>query len=164
MYGYVGPELCIPPLQSPADFDEFVVEYDRKLIDLIHAYDGLVWCHCHGGMARVLDGFLAMGIDVLNPVEPPPMGDVTLAQAKARVGHRITLEGNIEQGEFYRASTSRIRQLVRQAIREGAPGYGFILCPTSGFQEWSEVDDRYVANYLAYIDEGLKAGRYPIAC
>ena len=162
VYGYVGPELCIPPLQSPADFQEFVVEYDRKLIDLIHTHDGLVWCHSHGKMGPVLEGFAEMGVDVLNPVEPPPIGDITLVQAKARVGDRVALEGNIEKDEFYRSTPDRIRELVRRAIHEGAPGYGFILCPTSSFQEWSEASPRYVENYLAYIDDGLQAGRYPI--
>ena len=162
VYGYVGPELCIPPLASPADFREFVVAYDRKLIDLIHANDGIVWCHSHGNMGSVLEDFAAMGVDTLNPLEPPPMGDVTLAEAKARIGDRVALEGNIEKGDLYRAEPEHIRELVRQAMRDMAPGDGFILCPTSGFQEWSEASDRYVQNYLAYIDEGIRAGRYPI--
>ena len=69
-----------------------------------------------------------------------------------------------DHSELKRRSTpDRIRELVRRAIHEGAPGYGFILCPTSSFQEWSEASPRYVENYLAYIDEGLQAGRYPIS-
>ena len=163
VYGYVGPELCIPPLQSPADFQEFVVAYDRKLSGLVHAHDGTVWCHCHGKVGVVLEDFVRMGLDATHPVEPPPMGDVTLAEAKARVGHRMALEGNIEQDELHRATPSRVRQLVRNAIRDAAPGYGFILSSTSAFQEWSEASGQYVTNYLAFIDEGLQAGRYPIA-
>jgi len=162
VFGFVGPELCIPPLQSPTDFQEFCVAYNRKLCDLIHAHDGLVWCHCHGAVQELLDGFLEMEIDVLNPLEPPPMGDVDLAVTKAKVGHRICLEGNIEKGEFYTATTERMRELVREAIAAAAPGGGFILCPTSSFHEWSEASDTYVANYLAFLDEGLRAGVYPI--
>ncbi len=29
LFGWVGPELCIPPLASPADFDDFVPRYDQ---------------------------------------------------------------------------------------------------------------------------------------
>jgi hypothetical protein len=27
MFGYVGPELCVPPLQSPRDFRDFCTAY-----------------------------------------------------------------------------------------------------------------------------------------
>jgi len=162
LYGFVGPEVCVPPFQSPADFQEFVVDYDKKLIEMIHSHDCLVWCHCHGKVGQVLDGFLEMAPDILNPLEPPPQGDVTLAEAKAKIGHRITLEGNIQKDEIYRASTKRIRRLVREAIGDAAPGGGFILCPSAGFHEWIHASEQNVANYEAFVDEGLKAGRYPI--
>ncbi len=34
-FAYVGPELCIPPLASPKDFEDFVVRYDQPMHDLI---------------------------------------------------------------------------------------------------------------------------------
>jgi hypothetical protein len=84
VYGYVGPELCIPPLASPRDFDEFVVRYDQPMHDLIHEAAGMVWLHCHGKMGLVLERFADEGVDCLNPLEPPPMGDVTVAAARRR--------------------------------------------------------------------------------
>ena len=44
-FGWVGPELCIPPLASPAHFREYCFEYDKPLIDLIHDAGKLVWVH-----------------------------------------------------------------------------------------------------------------------
>ena len=37
IYYFNGPEYALPPLMSPRDFEEFVVGYDRKLVDLVHA-------------------------------------------------------------------------------------------------------------------------------
>ena len=162
LFGYVGPELCIPPLQSPQDFREFVVEYDRRLIDLIHDAGGICWVHGHGKMGPVLEMFVEMGCDALNPIEPPPMGDVTLAQAKARVGDRMALEGNIQQGDLYRVRPERIEELVRTAIREAGPGGGFVLCPTSSPWQSASVDQTVIDNYTALVEAGLKYGRYPI--
>jgi hypothetical protein len=48
VYCYVGPEVCIPPLASLTDFDDFVVRYDEPFHDLIHDAGGMVWVHCHG--------------------------------------------------------------------------------------------------------------------
>ena len=164
VFSYVGPELCIPPLQSVRDFREFVVEYDRQFIDVIHESGGWVWCHSHGDMGPVVDGFVDMGVDCLNPCEPPPAGSLTLAQIRERVGHKIALEGNIEARDLYMDTPEQIREKVRTAIREGAPGGAFILCPTSGFMEWPQTTQKVVDNWLAYIEAGREYGEYPITC
>jgi len=162
VFSYVGPELCIPPLQSVRDFHEFVVDYDRRFIDLIHDAGGWVWCHSHGNMDPVLEGFMEMGVDCLNPCEPPPIGSTTLADLRRRAGDRMTLEGNIEKHDLLTETPDAIRQKVRQAIREGAPGGRFILCPTTGFMEWPTCEPKVVENWIAYMAAGREYGRYPV--
>jgi len=158
VFGYYGPELCIPPLARPQDFQEFVVEVDRRFIRLLKEAGCLLWVHCHGKMSPVIEGFMEMGVDCLNPIEPPPMGDVTMRQAREIVGDRMCLEGNLEADDMYRASAARIRELVAEAI-DGARGGGLILCPSSGFMEWPSARDRLVENYLTYIEAGLELGK-----
>jgi hypothetical protein len=162
LFGYVGPELCIPPLASPQDCRDFVVRYDKPLIDLIHDAGGICWMHCHGKMDPVIEQFAEMGVDALNPIEPPPMGDLTLAEAKARVGDRMALEGNVQQGDFYRATPERMDELVRAAIHQGGPGGGFILCPTSSPWQSATVDQVAIDNYVAFVEAGLRYGSYPM--
>ena len=161
-FGYVGPELCIPPLQSVRDFNEFVVQYDRELADLVHNVGGYLWVHSHGKMGPVLEGFVEIGADCLNPLEPPPMGDMTLAEVRQRIGHKLCLEGNIQAGDLYRDSPEAIRRKVYEAIQQAAPGGGFILCPTSGLQEWPVCSVRLRENFLTLIEAGLEYGQYPI--
>lgn len=156
--GYYGPELCIPPLARPQDFQEFVVEADKRFTDTIKQAGKLIWVHCHGKMGPVLRGFMEMGVDCLNPFEPPPMGDLTLRQAREIIGGKMCIEGNLEADDMYRAPAKRIRELVAQAIEE-ARGGGLILCPTSGFMEWPVARDRLVENYLVYIDAALEYGQ-----
>jgi hypothetical protein len=160
VFGYVGPEICIPPLMGPRDFREFVVEMDKPFTHMIRNAGGLLWVHCHGGMGPCLEGFLEMGVNCLNPIEPPPNGDVTLAQARAIVGDRLCLEGNVEADDMFRASTGRIRMLVRQAIEE-ARGGPFILCPTAGFMEWPTCNPEKVANFQTFVEAGLEYGLEP---
>jgi uroporphyrinogen-III decarboxylase len=161
VWAYVGPEVCIPPLMSPRDFREFVVAYDRRIVDDLHSTGNLVWCHSHGGMNAVIEGFCDMGVDVLNPMEPPPWGDLELADARRRVGDRLTLEGNVEKDQLYRASTDQIRAQVRAAMTDGPlpDGRRFILCPSAGFMEHPTCSDQMVENYRAYVDEAGKCCR-----
>ena len=110
--GYAGPELCIPPLQSPRDFDDFVTRYDRPILEMIHAAEGLVWVHCHANMDPVLERFADdLHLDCLNPLEPPPVG-IPLAEAKRRVGDRMTLEMSALQ----LGTPEEIRRLTLQSL------------------------------------------------
>ena len=155
VFGWVGPELCIPPLMSPAAFDRYVVAFDKPLIERIHGGGGHVWVHSHGKMGPVLEQFAGMGIDVLNPIEPPPMGDLTLAQAFARVGNGMGLEGNIETHDFMTAGKDVIEQKIHTALDDGQ-GRRFILCPSSGYMENVAPGPQEIENWLFYVEEGVR--------
>jgi len=160
LFGWVGPELCIPPLASPADFDDLSTRYDKPVIDLIHDAGGLVWIHCHGDMHPVLERFADMGVDCLNPIEPPPMGKLTLADAKRRVGDRMTLEGGIEVGDFELGSPETVAAHVEEAMAMGKPGGRFILCPSSDHTHWPDLHDHIARNYRAFVETGMRLAAY----
>jgi len=155
VFGWCGPELCIPPLMGPRDFDEFATAFDKPLIDMVHEAGGCIWVHCHGKMGPVLERFVEMGVDVLNPIEPPPMGDLTLEEAFDRVGDRMALEGNIETHDFYVCSTEQIREKVHVALNAGK-GKRHILCPSAGYMECPFPPQRLIDNLLLYIEEGVR--------
>lgn len=154
VYGWVGPELCIPPLMSPAHFDRYVTALDKPLIDLIHERGGWVWVHCHGRMGPVLERFARMGVDVLNPIEPPPMGDMSLPEAFATVGDRLGLEGNLETHDLMTGTPESLRPRIAAALAAGR-GRRFILCPSSGFDENVEPSRQEILNWRFYLEESI---------
>ena len=162
IYYFNGPEYAIPPLMSPADFDDFVVACDTPLVDLIHRYpDRYVIIHSHGRVNRFLDRFAAIGKDGLNVLEPPPIGDVDLADAKRRVGGKFCLIGNIQYDDLARGGPGDVERLVAGAIAAGAPGGGFILCPCASPYE-RPLPKHASENLIAYLEAGREFGRYPI--
>lgn len=151
----LGEEYVVPPLHGPADFADFNVRYDRPIIDLIHDAGGFVHIHCHGRVGRVMDGFLALGADVLHPFEGPPMGDVTPAQARQAAGHRLSLEGNIQINRMYEATPAEIRDETRALIADVfARGTNLIVSPTASpyIRAAGEV---CFPQYQAMVDEVL---------
>jgi hypothetical protein len=160
LYYFNGPEYALPPLMSPADFEEFVVEYDRRLIRLVHqAGDCVTIVHSHGRVNRFLERFAATGTDGLNVLEPPPLGDVVLADAKRRVGDAMCLIGNIQYDDLARGDPDGVEKLVQEAIRQGSPGGGFILSPCASPYE-PKLTARAAENFIRYLQAADRWGRY----
>lgn len=97
--------------------------------------------------------------DALEPIEPPPDGDITLAEVKEIGKGKICLVGNIEARHLLGNSTPQeIDRLVKEAIGAGVPGGGFILAPTA-LLPISKLTEHQAKNLLQYIESGLKYGK-----
>ena len=156
--GLLGQESVVPPLLSPRHFDRFVTRYNRPLIDLAHAHGCLVSVHCHGRLDAVLERFAGMGVDILHPIEAPPMGDVTLRDAKRRVDGRICLQGNLQIGDLMLLEHDEIVAQTREALAEGMPGGGLVLTMTATPFE-RILSRRTLDNLMAMVDTALAWGK-----
>jgi uroporphyrinogen-III decarboxylase len=147
-----GSEQCTPPMMPPRAYDEYVVPYDGQLIARLHGYGVPVTVHCHGKVRRALACMVDMGADATDPVEPPPAGDVTYAQARAIATDKLTLMGNLEFDELCLADPAHIRARVREILSHGPRR--LILGASAG--PISAVDRRLVENYRAWIEAGVE--------
>ena len=157
VFSWVGPEVLQPPLLRPEDFEEFVHDIDKPICDLIHNAGGHVWVHSHGKVAKLIDSYIDMGVDVLNPLEPPKNGDVFMDELVAHYGNRIGWEGNIEIQELLLSSQERIRQLIDECVAAGWKSGRFILCPSAGYMEYIRPTEQYIDNLLFYLNYGYEA-------
>lgn len=131
-FSMAGEEYIVPPLHGPADFRDFNVKYDKPILDLIHEAGGRVHIHCHGRIKAVFQDFVDMGTDVLHPFEPPPMGDITTAEAKAMARNRMCLEGNIQIADLYERTPAHVREATQALIAEAFDDRkGLIVCPSA---------------------------------
>ncbi|MGI5816726.1 MAG: uroporphyrinogen decarboxylase family protein [Armatimonadota bacterium] len=156
IYATSGEEFMTPPLAGPKDFREFVVAPGRAVRDRLRDAGMLRHIHCHGPLNAILEEFVELGADCLHPVEGPPLGDVTFADARRRIGDRVCLEGNIQIGDLYHDPTDVLVGKVKCTIDAGAPGGGFILCPTAS-PHTTELTPLTVTNYLAMIETAVES-------
>lgn len=126
-----GPEYAAPPMMSLDFFKKAVVAYDRPVVDLIHQHGGYVRYHCHGPIAAILDDMLDLHVDMTDPCEAPPGGDIALRDLAERVGKDLILMGNIQLDDIERAEPDKIDRLVGEAVDAAAGRAPFILCPTA---------------------------------
>ncbi len=127
-----GQEYVVPPLHGPVDFNDFIVKYDKPIIDLIHESGGYVHIHCHASVKKVFQGFLDMGVNVLHPFEAPPMGDITPSEAKELARDKMCLEGNIQIDRMYEATPEEVAEETEALIQTiFNDRKGLIVSPTA---------------------------------
>ncbi len=104
--------------------------------------------HCHGNVRSTLEMVIERGGDFFEPVEPPPDGDITFAEAKSLAAGRITLGGNIEARVLENETPDVVEKAVR-AVFEGGTDR-MILKLTAG--PVSAVTKDMAANYHRVVD------------
>jgi uroporphyrinogen-III decarboxylase len=147
-----GSEQCTPPLMAPESFDEFVVPYDGRIVARLKEIGIPVNMHCHGKVAHALGKMIEMGVDSSDPVEPPPAGDVTFAQARTIAGERLTLVGNLEFDELENRDRRYVRRRVEEILSHGEER--LILGVSAG--PISAVTPRLAENYRVLVDTCLE--------
>jgi uroporphyrinogen decarboxylase len=142
------------PLMSPRHFHEFIAPYNQPVLDRAHELGLKVVRHSDGNLWPVLDALLDMGYDGLNPLEP--QAGMALDKVKAYCGDRVCLLGNIDCGELLcSGSAEQVEAAVIQAIKDAAPGGGYILCSSNSIHPG--VDP---ANFLTMIRAAKAHGEY----
>ena len=128
-----GPEYASEPYLPPPLFRDYVHEYTTPIIKLIHKHGGMARLHSHGRLRNILPIIAEMGADALDPVEPPPQGDITLREVRNLYGADMTLFGNIEVSTIETLESDAFEGLVKNTLREVAEtsGKGFVLMPTA---------------------------------
>ena len=128
-----GPEYASPPFLPPRLFREYVTAYDRLMVEAIQSEGGYARIHCHGNIKEILDDIAATGCMGLDPIEPPPQGNVSLRYVRERVGEQMALFGNLEASDIEFLPTDQFAEKVKTALDEGTagPGRGFVLMPSS---------------------------------
>jgi uroporphyrinogen-III decarboxylase len=147
-----GPEFASPPYLPPYLFREYVSRYVKPMIDLIHQSGGYARVHCHGNIRDILDDIVQMGADAIDPIEPPPQGDVDLKYVREKYGDRLVLFGNIECADIENLPTPEFEKKISQALNEGAAfkGRGFVLMPSAS-PYGRILGDQALENYRAMV-------------
>jgi uroporphyrinogen decarboxylase len=113
--------------------------------------------HSCGGIEPLIEDFIEMGVDVLDPVQTRAK-NMNALYLKLKYGSRISFHGGIDtQGILPFGSADEVAEEVRRKLECFAPGGGYILCPTHNVQ--GDVPGH---NVMALLNTGHDYGRYPI--
>jgi hypothetical protein len=114
---------------SPQHYRDFVLPYERRVIQGIRAgFDLPIYTHTCGRIADRLELLAETGTNGIDTLDPPPLGNVDLADAKKRIGKRLFLKGNLDPVHvILRGTPGQVYAEARRCIAAGAPNGGYIL-------------------------------------
>lgn len=144
------------PMMSPALFEAMILPRLKRMVDTIHEEGALAVKHSDGNLYPILDAIVQSGADGLNPIEP--IAGMDLKTTKARVGDRMALIGNIDCAHLLPFGTAEdVRQAVRQAIADAAPGGGFLVSSSNSIHSSCKPENLVAMVQAAHEFGGLAA-------
>ena len=118
---WIGEGLASSSLISPKTYREFVAPYEKLLADQIRAAGVPSVLHICGKLNPALEVIPETGVNCLEAD-----WQVDLAAAKALIGDRVSLKGNLNTTTLVEARPEKVYAEARQLV-EAAAGGGFIL-------------------------------------
>ena len=146
-------------LMSPAMYRRILKPIHAEYIAFIHAHTrARVFFHTDGDVTDLVDDFVEIGVDILNPIQTSSGRMADIAALKRRHGDHLSFCGAIDTKRVLPYGTpSDVRQEVRRVIGTLAPGGGYLLAAVHTI-----MDEVPAENVLAMVDAAMEDGRYPL--
>ena len=143
---------------SPELFREFIKPAETKVYAHIkkRAPQVKIWFHSCGAISELIDDFIDIGTEILNPVQPLATG-MDSAGLKKRFGDRLCFHGGIDLQKAMPGSLEDVKRECETRIRAFGKGGGYILAPANHFQ-----NDTPAENIVFLYKYAKEFGTYPI--
>jgi uroporphyrinogen decarboxylase len=117
-----------------------------------------VFFHTDGDVYPLIEDFIEIGVDILNPIQTSAGQMADLKELKKRFGEDIVFCGAIDTHQILPfGSPADVRQEVRRVIECLGPGGGYMLASVH-----SIMDDVPPENIVAMVDAVEEFGRFPL--
>lgn len=146
-------------LMSPAMYRRILKPIHADYIAFIKSHThAKVFFHTDGDVFNLIEDFIEIGVDILNPIQTSAGKMSNLAELKRRYGKNICFCGAIDTHRILPYGTpEEVRQEVRRVIELLGPGGGYLLGAVHTI-----MDEVPAENILAMVDAALEFGRYPL--
>jgi uroporphyrinogen decarboxylase len=133
---------------------EFLLPGMKRMIDLVHSAGAYVFHHNDGSCWRIVPDMIALGIDLLNPLQWRCPG-MERERLKAEFGPKVVLHGGVDNQHTLPFGTiEEVRREVEDNLRILGAGGGYILAPCHNIQANTPPE-----NVVAMYEAGLELGR-----
>ena len=146
-------------LISPRMYRQILKPVHADFISFIKSRtNARIFFHSDGDVAPLIEDFIEIGVDILNPIQTSAGSMSDLPSLKKRFGNNIVFCGGIDSQRILpHGSVEEVRQEVRRVMRALGPGGGCMIGAVH-----TVMDDVPPENVIAMVDAVQEFGRYPL--
>jgi hypothetical protein len=147
-------------ITSPNLFEKYIIPIYRNASDILHKKNKVVQVHMDGMLKSLKDLIPESGLDVIEAFTPPPLGDLSVSEARAAWGDKMIIEANFPES-ICTWQVNDIKKYTMNLLNDIAPGDGFILSVTEDIP-YREPNDLLEKCLRAVTEIIAEHGKYPI--
>ena len=141
---------------SPKMYREVVIPCLKENVNLVHSYDAVMLFYDDGKMMENIPDLVKSGVDIIETLSPPPVGDVDLRKAKEIAHGKTCLKGNIDiVNVIQRGTPAQVEEKVEEAMDCCKANGGYILSTSDSIRDGSPIE-----NVRRFFKAGRKYGKY----
>ena len=128
-------------LFSKEQWDDIFLENYRKLVDLAKSYEYKVMAHSCGSIVPILDRFIEVGIDIIDPVQTTAAG-MEPKILKEKFGDNLVFHGAIDTQKILPFGTPEdVKKHVEDTINVLGKDGGYIMVSSNNIQNDTPVEN-----------------------
>ncbi|MBI4603565.1 MAG: hypothetical protein HY721_16560 [Planctomycetes bacterium] len=114
---------------SPEMYEAFILPFETRIAKAVREAGAEVYTHTCGAIGDRLELLCRAGVSGIECLDPPPLGDVDIAEAVKLLKGRIFIKGNVDPvNTLLRGDAARVRADVTRVLEAaGREMEGFIL-------------------------------------
>jgi hypothetical protein len=152
----IGAEIAVPPFMSRQSFMRFSGDFYRRAAAIAHRSGVPVAFHCHGPVRGIMADVWQMGCDLIEPFEPSPRGNVSIAEALRAAPPKGVVFGGVDDTLLQTASADEVRAAVQRCLDDARDtGRPFMLSQTAT-PFFEPLGQRAEENLLLFMRLGIE--------
>ncbi len=137
-------------------YDRYILPFEKRYIDFLQQNGTPAMYHNCGQIMNLVESYKELGVRVVEPFSPPPLGDADLARAKQIVGNSYVIVSGVDQiNVLQRGTVDQVKRATAAAMEIGKPGGGFILDNVDFIEYGTPLE-----NLEAYVSTALEHAAY----
>jgi len=140
---------------SPRHIREYLLPGMKRMIELTHSAGAFAFHHNDGNVTRILPDMVALGIDILNPIQWRANG-MAREFLKSTYGDKLVFHGAVDNQHTLPFGTAQeVKDEVIENLKILGKNGGYILAPCHNIQPVTPVE-----NIISMYETGYTEGFY----
>lgn len=141
---------------SPEFYKKFILPFESQIADAVRYMGTHVYIHTCGAINDRLEMMAESGVSGIECLDPPPLGNVSLEEAKERIGHKVFIKGNVDPiNVLLQGSVEDVKRDAARRIEIAKPGGGYILSTACSIAPYTNRE-----NIQALLEISEEVGQY----